>query len=257
VITTGSVFTALFQRGTLPPTGLQSYVTRWWHRNIANSLDVTLRVYGTPREQATLFVSNHISPFDITALGSVLPVRFLSKAEVKSWPLLGWLATRAGTLYIERGGRQAAIKANKAMAEALSAKQNVMLFAEGTITDGNVRKFHSRLFQSAVDSSSHVQPVAIRYPCPEGNTLHSAIRLDGSKSFTESAKRLISARQLVVEIHFADAMSAENKSRDELARFAETEVRKLLESHSPTDTQRTPSASAVAASEEPMVQQQR
>lgn len=258
VITTGSLFTALFQRGTLPPTGLRSYVTRWWHRNIANSLDVTLRVYGTPRKQATLFVSNHVSPFDITALGSVLPVRFLSKAEVKSWPLLGWLATRAGTLYIERGGRQAADKANKAMADALSAKHNVMLFAEGTITDGNVRKFHSRLLQSAVDSGSHVQPVAIRYPCPEGNSVHSAVRRYGKTDFTKSAKRLISARQLVVEIYFAEAVSAENKSRDELARYAETEVRKLIENQSLADTQQISTSSAAAVSEKnPVLQQQR
>jgi 1-acyl-sn-glycerol-3-phosphate acyltransferase len=230
VISTGSIFTALFQRGTLPPTGLQSHVTRWWHRNIANSLDVNVRVYGTPRQQATLFVSNHISPFDITALGSILPVRFLSKAEVKSWPLLGWLATRAGTLYIERGGRQAANNANRVMAEALASKHNVLLFAEGTITDGNVRKFHSRLLQSAVDSGSHVQPVAIRYPCPEGNKVHSAVLATDHKHFTEAAKRLISAKQLAVEMHFAEAVSAENKSRDELARYAEAEVRRFVES---------------------------
>ena len=249
VITTGSVFTALFQRGTLPPTGMQSYVTRWWHRNIANSLDVTLRVYGTPREQATLFVSNHISPFDITALGSILPVRFLSKAEVKTWPLLGWLAARAGTLFIERGGRQAANKANEAMAEALSAKHNVMLFAEGTITDGTVRKFHSRLFQSAVDSCSHVQPVAIRYPCPEGKRLHSAVRHDQKKDFKESARRLISARQLVVELYFAEAVSAENKSRDELARYAESEVRRLIDSQPPADAQRINVPNTLTATE--------
>lgn len=230
VISTGSIFTALFQRGTLPPTGLQSHVTRWWHRNIANSLDVKVRVYGTPRQHTTLFVSNHISPFDITALGSIVPVRFLSKAEVKSWPLLGWLATRAGTLYIERGGKQAANNANRAMAEALASKHNVLLFAEGTITDGNVRKFHSRLLQSAVDSGSHVQPVAIRYPCPEGNKVHPAVLATDHKHFTEAAKRLISAKQLEVEVYFAEAVSAENKSRDELASYAETEVRRFVES---------------------------
>jgi 1-acyl-sn-glycerol-3-phosphate acyltransferase len=229
VVSTGSIFTALFQRGTLPPTGLQSYVTRWWHRNIARSIGVKVHVYGTPREQATLFVSNHVSPFDITALGSVLPVRFLSKAEVRRWPLMGWLATRAGTLYIARGGKQAASDANRAMAEALATKHNVLLFAEGTITDGNVKKFHSRLMQSAVDTGSHVQPVAIRYPCPEGNKVHSAALTTDDIRFIESAKRLISAKQLEVEIYFAEAVSAENKSRDELASYAETEVRRLVE----------------------------
>ena len=229
VVSTGSIFTALFQRGSLPPTGLQSHVTRWWHRNIARSLNVKVHVYGTPREQATLFVSNHISPFDITALGSVLPVRFLSKAEVRNWPLMGWLATRAGTLYIARGGKQAASDANRAMAEALAEKHNVLLFAEGTITDGHVKRFHSRLIQSAVDTGCHVQPVAVRYPCPEGNRVHSAVLTTGNMSFVESAKRLIGAKQLQVEIYFAEAVSAADQSRDELARYAEKEVRRIVE----------------------------
>lgn len=229
VISAGSVFTLLFQRGTLPPSGIQSSVTRWWHRNIAKSIGVKVHVYGIPRKQATLFVSNHISLFDINALGSVLPLRFLSKAEVKKWPLLGWLATRAGTLYIPRGGRQAAYNANKAMAEALSSDHNVVLFAEGTTTDGNVKKFHSRLLQSAVDSGCHVQPVAIRYPCPEGNKVHPAARVLDGMTFTEAARRLIGAEKLQVEIYFAEAIIAEDKSRDELARYAENEVRRLVE----------------------------
>ena len=229
VVSTGTIFTLLFQRGTLPPAGIQSRVTRWWHRSIVKSLRVPIRVYGTPREQATLFVSNHISSFDVAALGSVLPVRFLSKVEVKSWPLVGWLATRAGTLYIERGGRQAAVKANNAIAAALSMKHNVMLFAEGTTTDGSVKRFHSRLLQSAVDSGVHIQPVAIRYPDPEGSKVHPAALYIGGMSFADSTRRLLGATQLEVEIYFGEAISAENKSRDELARYAETEVRRFLE----------------------------
>lgn len=229
VVSTGSIFTALFQRGSQPPTGMQSSVTRWWHRNIARSLGVKVRVHGTPRRQATLFVSNHVSPFDITALGSVLPVRFLSKAEVRRWPLLGWLATRAGTLYIERGGLQAASNANQAMAAALSMNHNVVLFAEGTTTDGTLRKFHSRLIQSAVDSGSHVQPVAIRYPCAEGRKVHEAALFVDDMSLAESARRLISSKQLEVEIYFAEAVCAANKSRDELAQYAENAVRRKIE----------------------------
>jgi 1-acyl-sn-glycerol-3-phosphate acyltransferase len=188
-----------------------------------------VRVYGQPRDEATLFVSNHISSFDIAALGSVLPVRFLSKIEVKSWPLMGWLATRAGTLYIERGGREAAVKTNRIMAEALSLKHNVVLFAEGTTTDGNVKRFHSRLMQSAVDSSAYVQPVAIRYPDPDGGRVHPAALYIDDMSFRDSTRRMLAARQLEVEIYFGEAISAENKTRDELARYAEAEVRKLLD----------------------------
>lgn len=229
VVSTGSILTVLFQRGTLPPKSIQSQITRWWHRSIAKSLDIPVRVYGTPRKEATLFVSNHVSTFDITALGSVLPVRFLSKIEVKSWPLMGWLASRAGTLYIERGGREAAVKTNRIMAEALSLKHNVVLFAEGTTTDGNVKRFHSRLIQSAVDSAAYIQPVAIRYPDPGGGKVHPAALHIDNMSFSDSGKRMLTARQLEVEIHFGEAMCAQDKSRDELARYAEAEVRSLLD----------------------------
>jgi 1-acyl-sn-glycerol-3-phosphate acyltransferase len=230
VVSTGTVLTLLFQRGALPPRGIQSTITRWWHRNIARSLGVPVRVYGTPRNEATLFVSNHVSSFDIAALGSVLPVRFLSKIEVRHWPLLGWLATRAGTLYIPRGGRQAAANANKAIAEALEMKHNVLLFAEGTTSDGNVKRFHSRLMQSAVDSGVHVQPVAVRYPDPDGGMVHPAALYIDDISFIDSTRRMLVARQLEVEIYFGEAISAENKSRDELAKYTEAEVRRLLES---------------------------
>lgn len=229
VVSTGTLLTVLFQRGTLPPTGIQGRITRWWHRNIAASLGVPIRVYGTPNTEATLFVSNHISSFDIPALGSVLPARFLSKIEVKSWPLMGWLATRAGTLYIERGGREAAANTNRVMAEALSLKHNVVLFAEGTTTDGNLKRFHGRLMQSAVDSSAWVQPVAIRYPDPDGGIVHPAALFIDDTSFKESARRMLAARQLEVEIHFGEPVSAKNKTRDELARYSETEVRRLLD----------------------------
>ena len=234
VVSTGSILTVLFQRGTLPPTGIQSHITRWWHRSVAKSIGVPVRVYGTPRKEATLFVSNHVSLFDIAALGSVLPVRFLSKAEVKNWPLLGWLATRAGTLYIPRGGREAAINANKVMAEALSMNHNVMLFPEGTTTDGNVKRFHSRLMQSAVDSGVYIQPVAIRYPDPGGKKAHPDVHYVDGMSFMDLSKRILTAKELAVEIYFGEAMSAKNKSRDELAKYAEGEVRRILESLYPT-----------------------
>lgn len=230
VVSTGTVLTVLFQRGTLPPRGIQSWITRWWHRGVAKSLGVPVRVYGMPRAEATLFVSNHISSFDIPALGSVLPARFLSKIEVKSWPLMGWLATRAGTLYIERGGREAAAKTNEVMAAALSSKHNVVLFAEGTTTDGNLRKFHSRLMQSAVDSGAHVQPVAMRYPDPDGGIVHPAALFLDDMSFADSTRRMLAARQLEVEVHFGAPVSAANMTRDELARYAEAEVRRLLDS---------------------------
>lgn len=142
---------------------------------------------------------------------------------------MGWLATRAGTLYIERGGRQASARANEVMAEALSSKHNVVLFAEGTVTDGHVKRFHSRLLQSAVDAGAWVQPVAIRYPDPDGGLVHPAALFVDDITLKEVAGRMLAARQMEVEIYFGEPVSAANRNRDELARYAESEVRKLLD----------------------------
>ena len=115
------------------------------------------------------------------------------------------------------------------MAEALSLKHNVVLFAEGTTTDGNPKRFHSRLIQSAVDSNAWVQPVAIRYPDPDGNRVHPAALFIDDTSFKDSAKRMLAARQLEVEVHFGEPVSATDKTRDELARYSEGEVQRLLD----------------------------
>ena len=229
VVFLGIIVTAIFQRGTMPPKSIQSRLTRWWHRGIAHGLGMKIHTRGTPREQATLFVSNHLSSFDIPALGSILPARFLSKVEVRHWPLMGWLATRAGTLYIERGGREAAVSTNQVMTEALSLNQNIVLFPEGTVSDGNMRRFHSRLIQSAVDSGADVQPVAISYPDPDGGMVNPAAMVIEDMSVPEFTRRILAAPQLEVSICFGRAISAENRSRDELARYAEAEVRTMLE----------------------------
>ena len=229
VVLAGSVLTVLFLRGSMPPESIQSRVTRWWHRGIARGLGMRIHVQGTPRRHATLYVSNHLSSFDIPALGTILPTRFLSKIELKSWPLMGWLATRAGTLYIARGGRQAAASTNRLMAQALSEGQNVVLFAEGTVKDGTVIRFHSRLMQSAVDSCASVQPVAIRYPIPDDSGKNPAAMVIGSMNFSAFASRVLAAREMHVELSFGDVVGAENKSRDELARHAEEEVRRMLD----------------------------
>ena len=125
----------------------------------------------------------------------------------------------------------------KVMVEALSSKHNVVLFAEGTTTDGHLKRFHSRLIQSAVDSNAYVQQVAIRYPDPGGSKAHPDVHYVDGMSFMDLSKRILTARRLEVEIYFLDAISAKDKSRDELARYAENEVRNKLESlYSATDT---------------------
>jgi lyso-ornithine lipid O-acyltransferase len=238
VVLSGSLITLLVQRGMMPPGSLQASFAGWWHRRVADALGIRVRVSGTPNPHGTLFIGNHVSWFDIAAIGGSLPVHFLSKAEVRRMPLLGWMATRAGTLYIRRGGRTAASEAIEAMADVLNRNHHVLLFPEGTTTDGSVKKFHSRLVQSAVQAGCDIQPVAIRYPSPRvidtdaGGLTHPAVLFTDDTGFAESALSVMSARDITVEVTFLEPVASAGRSRDELAAHAENAIRLHIENAS-------------------------
>ncbi len=143
-------------------------------------------------------------------------------------PVVGWLATRAGTLYIERGGKTANTDTIKTMADTLTDHQHVVLFAEGTTKDGSHVRFHSRLVQSAIDANCKIQPVAVVYPSANGHRTHpSALFLD-DMSMGQSFLNLLKAPALVAELHFLEPYPSSGKTRNELTRHAEEKVNALI-----------------------------
>jgi 1-acyl-sn-glycerol-3-phosphate acyltransferase len=134
----------------------------WWHRRLGHCLALGVTTRGTPVPGA-LIAANHISWLDIPVLGGVAPVRFVSKAEVRRWPLIGWLAALSGTLFLRRGAHQASLTAND-IARQLDRGEAVVIFPEGTTGDGRaLGRFHARLFAAVEHCRAPVQPVAIRY----------------------------------------------------------------------------------------------
>lgn len=227
-IIVGCLLTVFFQKGHMTRNSKSAKMTRWWHKKITQALSVPIKVFGSPTDRPTLFIANHISWFDIHAIGSTSAVRFLAKAEVKNMPVAGWLASRAGTLFISRGGKTAATKAIQTMAEALKQNQNIILFAEGTTTDGNTKRFHSRLIQSAIDAGCEIQPIAIRYP-HHRELMHPAAPFIGEMSIGESLGNILRAEGLCAEVHYLDVVSTREKSRGELGRVVEGMVRGVVE----------------------------
>ena len=114
------------------------------------ALGLTVRSSGEMGAGSTLLVANHVSWLDILAINAVQPVRFVSKADVRGWPLVGWIVACGGTLFIERERRSDAMRVVYQVAAALQDGAQIAIFPEGTTSDGrDVLPFHASLLQAA------------------------------------------------------------------------------------------------------------
>lgn len=136
---------------------------RFCFNGASRSLGFRVRQQGETPNEPVLYVSNHISWSDIPVLGGQSRLRFLSKAEVGNWPVIGWLAGQAGTLFIKRGGGKSQ-QCRQEISRTLNKGQSVLVFPEGTTTAGlTVLPFHSRLLWAAKDAGVDIQPISIGY----------------------------------------------------------------------------------------------
>lgn len=224
----GIPLTIIFLRKSLPPQSFSSLIASWWLGLAAKVFGVRIKTYGKPLTDKTLFVSNHISWLDILVIGKLVPVQFLSKHEVQNIPLFGWLATRAGTLYLHRGKHESASEAVIEITTALANNNNTLVFAEGTTTDGNIKKFHGRMLQSAIDARAAIQPVAIFYPKLNSTSgqieTNPAALFIGNTTAGESMHRVLAEASIDVEVHFLQPIDARDRTRYELAQHAYDEV---------------------------------
>ena len=191
---------------------------RWWSAGLVRAMGLTLQVSGTPRPGATLIVANHISWLDIAAIHAAAPhARFVSKADVLSWPLLGWLIRSAGTLFIERDRKRDAVRVVHAVAEALNAGDTVAVFPEGTTGTGpGLLPFHANLLQAAVATATPVQPVVLRFSDPRG-PFSPAVAFIGETTLLQSLWRVASAQGLAVSVEQLPAVGTQHADRRALA----------------------------------------
>ncbi|RMF12956.1 MAG: 1-acyl-sn-glycerol-3-phosphate acyltransferase [Gammaproteobacteria bacterium] len=182
---------------------------RSWLKGLLRVLDVRVHALGRlPEVESALIVANHISWLDIPVLGASRPLHFLSKIEVRQWPVIGWLAARAGTLFIRRGGGQVqAIR--QAIQRQLSRGRTVVIFPEGTTTRGDdVRRFHPRLFQAAVDAGQPVIPVTLHYR-REG-VIDSLAPFVGEDDFFTHLMRLLLAPATDVYVSWGEPLRSDS-----------------------------------------------
>jgi lyso-ornithine lipid O-acyltransferase len=134
---------------------------------VLRSLEIRCVVEGEIPERG-LVVANHLSYLDIAILSATMPCFFVAKLEIASWPYFGKAARAGGTLFIDRTRRASADKVAQLMGDRLKLPVKVLLFPEGTSTNGTTLRFHSGLFEPAVRAGAPITPAAIRYVMDDG-----------------------------------------------------------------------------------------
>lgn len=211
----------------------------WYHRLVCKIIGIRLNVDGNvAKTQGVLLISNHISWLDITVLSAVAPVSFVAKREVASWPFVSWLAKLQRSVFVDRARRnQVGYKANEILSR-LENGDHIVLFAEGTSSDGNcVVPFKTALFAAAKPVDGYTsgkkvsaQTLAITYTKLHGMPLcrrgRPQVAWYGDMDLASHAWRLLGLGPLDAHIRIGPSVPLESfPDRKTLARYAEDRVR--------------------------------
>jgi 1-acyl-sn-glycerol-3-phosphate acyltransferase len=201
----------------------------WWHERLLHILAVQVEQTGHLPQAPALLVSNHVSWLDIPVLGSLTHSNFLSKDEVRRWPVIGWLSAACGTMFIRRGAGEAGTISQQ-IAAHLESDGLLTLFPEGTTTDGSeVRPFFPRLFSAAIETGAPVVPVALRY--------HIDGRLDplapyvGDQTLLENLWGIIRRPRTRVLVSYMPALALRGLERKVAAEKARSQIALALAGH--------------------------
>jgi 1-acyl-sn-glycerol-3-phosphate acyltransferase len=179
---------------------------RAWSAGLLRVFGFRLRRVGQPLRGSALFVANHVSWIDITLMHSQHAMGFVAKDEISRWPLIGWLASRAGTIYHRRGSDHSLRDVMERMVARMRAGHAVGVFPEGGTGDGRaLRVFHARILQTAVDADAPVQPVALRYG--ERGDAQAIVAFAKGEPFVHNFLRLLGDRARVAEVHFLEPIA--------------------------------------------------
>jgi 1-acyl-sn-glycerol-3-phosphate acyltransferase len=207
---------------------LQHKIQMGFCRVVCATLGIKVAAVGAiPAGRPALLVANHLSWTDVIALASLYPLVFLAKSEVAHWPLLGFLARLQGTIFVKRGQRGEIGTVNKALAGVLREGRDVVLFAEGTTTNGDrPPRFHAAHFDAACAAAAAVAPTAIVYP---DGVKPIDVGWYGDMTFAPHLWSLMKRGGAHCRVIFGEPIEAAGKDRKLLAAEAEARVRVLLQ----------------------------
>ena len=198
-----------------------------WSHQILKILAVRLETSWPISPAATpgcLLVANHISWLDIFVINALRPAAFISKAEVRGWPFIGWLAARNHTVFLRRGSRGHERLVNTEIDALLNAGKDVAIFPEGTTTDGTqLLGFHAALLQPAIETARPLLPLAIAYRDAEGRP-SPAPSFAGETTLAQCFSAILASRTLTAHVVVLPAIASTGMNRRELSQAAHTAI---------------------------------
>ncbi|WLR96753.1 lysophospholipid acyltransferase family protein [Shinella sumterensis] len=221
---------------------IRRFLPRLWHRVACRVLGIRVRVHGVlEAKRPLLLAANHASWKDILVLGSVADVVYIAKSEVRGWPVFGILARLQATIFVEREQRQKTGEKVNEIAERLAAGEIVVLFPEGTTSDGNrLLEVKSSLFGAAAsavphapDGIVHIQPVSIAYTGLHGMAMgryHRPIAAwPGDIELMPHLMGILRAGAVDVDVDFGERVDyTRTSNRKAVSRTVEARIRAML-----------------------------
>jgi len=202
----------------------RQHALRWWSTWLLRVFGFRLRRRGLPLDGAVMFVANHVSWVDIVLLHSQKRMGFVAKQEIERWPLVGWMADRAETIFHTRGSSESLGGVMHEMLARLHAGRAVAVFPEGRTRPGReVGPFHARIFTPAVEAAVPVQPVALRYG--KDGDAQALVAFRGREGFVGNFFRLLGEPARTAEAWFLDPIPAgTEQGRRRLAEVARARI---------------------------------
>lgn len=197
---------------------VQRFFYRRWAAALRRILGVRLEVEGEVPTEPCLLVTNHLSYVDVLVLAEIVPGRFVAKAEIRSWPLLGWLARSVDTLFVNRLTRRDVIRVGREIARGIAEGDTVILFPEGTSTRGHeVAPFKPALLAPAAEERMPVRFAALHYSTPADEPpAYESVCWWGEEPLFPHAPRLMALSRIECTVRFGDR-SLSSDDRKELA----------------------------------------
>lgn len=176
-----------------------------------------------------LLAANHVSWLDIFVINAVQPAHFVAKSDIRSWPLVGLLCDRSGTIFVERSRRTAVREVLQVMADRLTRQGIVAVFPEGTTGDMySLQPFHSNLLQAAVTSKASIVPLGIAYKKSDGKVA-DAVQFIGDMTFVASAIKIMSEPRIIANLIITQTIKVTEQTRHELCEATQQQISQALD----------------------------